>query len=92
MSTVFYDIDDGAYTVGWGHAVFKDPSRGSTGGDYDFVPKYEDITPGVTKITVAQAEQLLKADLDDARKKLDAVLDEYKVTIDIDQNMYDAMV
>jgi GH24 family phage-related lysozyme (muramidase)/8-oxo-dGTP pyrophosphatase MutT (NUDIX family) len=92
LSTIFYDIDDGAYTVGWGHAVFKDPSRGSTGGDYDFVPKYEDITPGVTKITVAQAEQLLKADLDDARKKLDAVLDEYKVTIDIDQNMYDAMV
>jgi GH24 family phage-related lysozyme (muramidase)/8-oxo-dGTP pyrophosphatase MutT (NUDIX family) len=92
LSTIFYDIDDGAYTVGWGHAVFKDPSRGSTGGDYDFVPNYEDITPGVTKITVAQAEQLLKADLDDARKKLDAVLDEYKVTIDIDQNMYDAMV
>lgn len=118
LSTVFYDIDDGAYTVGWGHAVFEDPSKGTTGGDYDFVPNYEDITPKVTmllsqdelqylednfpniserdkkadEIATAHAEQLLKADLDDARKKLDAVLDEYKVTIDIDQNMYDAMV
>ncbi len=92
LRTTFYDINDGAYTVGWGHAVFQDPTRGSTGGDYDFVPKYEDIIPGVTKITVAQAEQLLRDDINEARKRLDAVLDEERITVKIDQHMYDAMV
>jgi GH24 family phage-related lysozyme (muramidase)/8-oxo-dGTP pyrophosphatase MutT (NUDIX family) len=92
LRTTFYDIDDGAYTVGWGHAVFKDPSRGSTGGDYDFIPSYEDIVPGVTSITVDQAEQLLRNDVNDAKTKLDALLDNEGITAKIDQDMYDAMV
>ena len=118
LRTRFYDIDDGAYTVGWGHAVFEDPSRGTTGGDYDFVPTFVEITPGVTmllsqdelqylkknfpdrservkkadEIATAHAEELLRNDVDEARKKLDAVLDEENVTANIDQHMYDAMV
>jgi hypothetical protein len=51
-------LGDGAYTIGYGHAVFKDPSRGDNGGKYDFLPKYNKIVPGKTRITPKQAEIL----------------------------------
>ncbi len=99
----FYDIKDGAYTTGYGHAVFSNPKRGSTGGDYPFVPNYEDIITydrnnpdkEITRITKAQAEQLLR---DDVKKSIDGVnkiLDDWEmenIKPRLTQGMYDAMV
>ena len=90
-----YDLGDGAYTIGYGHAVFKDPSRGDNGGKYDFLPKYNEITPGKTTITQEQAEILLKDDMQLAANGLDRLLDEWKgngIKPSITQPMYDAMV
>ena len=90
-----YDLGDGAYTIGYGHAVFRDPSRGDNGGKYDFLPKYNKITPGKTKITPEQAEILLRDDIKTAADGLDRLLDEWKakgINPEITQPMYDAMV
>ena len=90
-----YDLGDGAYTIGYGHAVFADPSRGDNGGKYDFLPQYSKIRPGKTKITPEQAETLLRDDIQEAADGLDRLLDEWKqdgVKINITQPMYDAMV
>lgn len=90
-----YDLGDGAYTIGYGHAVFADPSRGDNGGKYDFLPQYSKIKPGKTKITPEQAEVLLRDDIKEAADGLDRLLDEWKqsgVKINITQPMYDAMV
>lgn len=95
LRTTFYDLGDGAYTVGWGHAVFGNPAKGSTGGDYPFIPKYEDITPDVTSITEEQAEQLLRDDINKAKAPLDRKLAKWErdgIKVNIDQEMYDAMV
>lgn len=67
-NSTFYDLKDGAYTVGWGHAVFRDTSRGSTGGDYPFVPKFNQITPDVTMLLSAEDMKSLKG-LNDSEKK-----------------------
>lgn len=90
-----YDLGDGAYTIGYGHAVFKDPSRGDNGGKYDFLPKYDEIIPGKTTITPEQAEILLRDDMKFASDGLDRILDEWKsngIKPNITQPMYDAMV
>jgi GH24 family phage-related lysozyme (muramidase) len=90
-----YDLGDGAYTIGYGHAVFKDPSRGDNGGKYDFLPKYNEITPGKTTITQEQAEILLRDDMQLAANGLDRVLNEWRgdgIKPNITQPMYDAMV
>ena len=95
LRTTFYDLGDGAYTVGWGHAVFASPSKGSTGGDYPFIPKYKDIIPDVTSITKEQAEQLLRDDINKAKRPLDNTLARWEsegIKVNIDQEMYDAMV
>lgn len=99
----FYDLGDGAYTTGYGHAVFFNPSRGSTGGDYDFIPNYEDIIPydpnepdkEITRITKEQAEQLLQDDMLKASKGVNSILDKWLrkgIEPEITQGMYDAMV
>lgn len=99
----FYDLGDGAYTTGYGHAVFFNPSRGSTGGDYDFIPNYEDIIPHdpndpdkeITRITKEQAEQLLQDDMLKASKGVNRILNKWKkkgINPEITQGMYDAMV
>jgi len=99
----FYDLGDGAYTTGYGHAVFSNSGRGSTGGDYEFVPKYKDIVPysrknsnkKITTITKQQAEQLLKDDMLKASEGVNTILDEWKsngINPKITQGMYDAMV
>jgi GH24 family phage-related lysozyme (muramidase) len=99
----FYDLGDGAYTTGYGHAVFSDPSRGSTGGDYDFIPNHEDIIPydknepdkEITRITKEQAEQLLQDDMLKASKGVNSILDKWVrkgIEPEITQGMYDAMV
>lgn len=90
-----YDIGDGAKTIGYGHAIFSSESRGSTGGDYPFLPKYNKIIVGKTKITKKQAEELLRDDLDKSKKELNKILDKWEedgITPDIDQNMYNAMI
>ena len=90
-----YDLGDGAYTIGYGHAIFKDTTRGDGGGKYKFLPTYENITPGVTTITEKQAEILLRDDIEVAKTGLDRVFGEWKnqkVFVKIDQHMYDAMV
>ena len=99
----FYNLGDGAYTTGYGHAVFSNPSRGSTGGDYGFVPNHEDIIPynrqntnkKITRITIEQAEQLLQDDMLKASEGVNTILDEWKsknINPKITQGMYDAMV
>lgn len=99
----FYNLGDGAYTTGYGHAVFSDPSRGSTGGDYEFIPKYEDIVvydkknpnKNITTITKKEAEKLLYDDMLKASEGVNSILDEWGkkgINPKITQGMYDAMV
>ena len=90
-----YDLGDGAYTIGYGHAVFANPDRGDNGGKYDFLPKYDKIIPGKTTITPEQAEILLKDDVKIASDGLDRLLNNWKskgINPKINQPMYDAMV
>ncbi len=90
-----YDLGDGAYTIGYGHAVFADPSRGDNGGKYDFLPKYNQIIPGKTTITPEQAEILLKDDVKIASDGLDRLLNNWEskgIKPKITQPMYEAMV
>jgi GH24 family phage-related lysozyme (muramidase) len=92
---VAYDIGDGAKTIGYGHAVFNSESRGNTGGDYSFLPKYNKIIVGKTKITKKQAETILRDDLDKTKIQLNHILDGWGkegIRPDIDQNMYNAMI
>ena len=92
---VAYDIGDGAKTIGYGHAVFSSESRGNTGGDYSFLPKYNKIIVGKTKITKKQAETILRDDLDKTKIQLNHILDGWDkegIRPDIDQNMYNAMI
>ena len=99
----FYNLGDGAYTTGYGHAVFSDPSRGSTGGDYEFIPKYKDIVvydkknpnKNITTITKKEAEKLLYDDMLKASEGVNSILDEWEkkgINPKITQGMYDAMV
>lgn len=90
-----YDIGDGAKTIGYGHAVFGNPNRGSTGGNYDFLPKYHKIVPGKTKITKKQAEILLRDDIEDSKNQLNKILNDWEskgIKPNITQNMYNTMV
>jgi lysozyme len=92
---VAYDIGDGAKTIGYGHAVFSNPKRGDTGGNYDFLPKYGKIIPGKTRITKKQAETLLKDDIKETTNQLNKILDDWEeqgIKPNITQNMYNAMV
>jgi GH24 family phage-related lysozyme (muramidase) len=99
----FYDLGDGAFTTGYGHAVFSDPSRGSMGGDYPFIPNYDDIIPydrdnpdkKITTITKEQADQLLYDDMVKASEGVNRILDNWVmrgIEPKITQGMYDAMV
>lgn len=90
-----YDIGDGAKTIGYGHAVFSDPDKGDNGGKYDFLPKYDRIIPGKTKITKDQAEILLIDDIEIAKEQLNKILDTWElngIKPSISQGMYDAMI
>ena len=55
---VAYDIGDGAYTIGYGHAIFPDEEE-----SFNFLPRYSKIRSGRTIITKENAETLLKDDL-----------------------------
>ena len=85
-----YDLGDGAYTIGYGHAIFKGENEG-----YDFLPNYNKIRPGRTKITKEQAETLLKDDVKIAEGIINEFLDDWEeqgIKPKLTQGMYDAMV
>lgn len=85
-----YDLGDGAYTVGYGHAIFDGEKEG-----YDFLPNYNKITPGRTRITKEDAETLLKDDIKVSEGIINGILDEWEqngVKPKLTQGMYDAMV
>jgi GH24 family phage-related lysozyme (muramidase) len=85
-----YDLGDGAYTVGYGHAIFPDENEG-----YNFLPNYEEITPRETTITKENAETLLKDDIKIAEGIVNKILNDWEdigIKPVITQGMYDAMV
>ena len=85
-----YDLGDGAYTIGYGHAIFKGENEG-----YDFLPKYNKIRPGRTKITKEQAETLLKDDIKIAEGIVNEILDDWEeqgIKPKLTQGMYNTMV
>lgn len=87
---VAYDLGDGAYTIGYGHAIFPDEQEG-----FDFLPRYSKIIPGRTKITKEDAEKLLKDDMREAESIVNRILDQWEekgIKPPITQGMYDAMV
>lgn len=84
-----YDLGDGAYTIGYGHAIFKGENEG-----YDFLPNYNKIRPGRTTITKENAETLLKDDIQDAEDIINKILNDWEeegIKPPITQGMYDAM-
>jgi GH24 family phage-related lysozyme (muramidase) len=85
-----YDLGDGAYTIGYGHAIFKGENEG-----YDFLPDYENIRPGRTSITKDNADTLLKDDIKESERIINNMLDgweEQGIKPKITQGMYDALV
>ena len=87
---VAYDLGDGAYTIGYGHAIFPNEEEG-----FDFLPRYSKIIPGRTKITKEDAEKLLKDDMREAESIVNRILDQWEekgIKPPITQGMYDAMV
>lgn len=84
-----YDLGDGAYTIGYGHAIFPGEDEG-----YDFLPKYNRIKPGKTSITKEDAEKLLEDDVKEAEGIVNRILDDWEkqgIKPKITQGMYDAM-
>ena len=85
-----YNLGDGAYTIGYGHAIFPNEKEG-----YNFLPRYSRIIPGKTKITKEDAEILLKDDIKEAESIINRILDQWEeqgIKPQITQGMYDAMV
>lgn len=85
-----YDLGDGAYTIGYGHAIFKGENEG-----YDFLPDYRNIRPGRTSITKDQAEILLKDDIKESERIINDMLDNWEeegIKPKLTQGMYDALV
>jgi GH24 family phage-related lysozyme (muramidase) len=85
-----YDLGDGAYTIGYGHAIFKGENEG-----YDFLPKYNKIRPGKTKITKEEAEILLKDDIKIAEGIVNEILNDWEdqgIKPKLTQGMYNTMV
>jgi len=90
-----YDLGDGAYTIGYGHSIFRDPRRGDNGGKYEFLPKYNKIVPGKTSITKKQAEILLNDDIQIATESLNKILNNWEeqgIKPKITQGMYNSMI
>ena len=87
---VAYDLGDGAYTIGYGHAIFPDEEE-----SFNFLPRYSKIRPGRTKITKENAEVLLKDDLRESESIINRILNQWEqkgIKPPITQGMYDAMV
>ena len=87
---VAYNLGDGAYTIGYGHAIFRGENEG-----YEFLPNYTKIIPGRTKITKDQAEILLKDDISNSEAIINKILNKWEtegIKIKVSQGMYNAMV
>lgn len=87
---VAYDIGDGAYTIGYGHAIFPNENEG-----YDFLPSYNKIVPHRTTITKENAETLLYDDVKIAEDIINKILNDWEnkgIKPEITQGMYNAMV
>ena len=87
---VAYDLGDGAYTIGYGHAIFPDEEE-----SFNFLPRYSKIRPNRTKITKENAEVLLKDDLRESESIINRILNQWEqkgIKPSITQGMYDAMV
>ena len=87
---VAYDLGDGAYTIGYGHAIFPNEKEG-----FDFLPRHSKIRPNKTRITKENAEILLKDDIKVAEGHLNEILNDWEIEgikIPITQSMYDAMI
>jgi GH24 family phage-related lysozyme (muramidase) len=87
---VAYDLGDGAYTIGYGHAIFPNEKE-----SFEFLPRYSKIMPGKTTITKENAETLLKDDIREAESIVNRILDQWEeqgIRPEITQGMYDAMV
>jgi GH24 family phage-related lysozyme (muramidase) len=85
-----YDLGDGAYTIGYGHAIFKGENEG-----YDFLPNYDEIRPGVTRISKKQAELLLKDDIKIAEGIVNEFLDDWEskgIKPKLTQGMYNTLI
>ena len=85
-----YDLGDGAYTIGYGHAIFPNEQEA-----FEFLPRYSKIIPGETRITKEDAEVLLKDDMREAESIIKRILDQWEdrgIKPPITQGMYDAMV
>jgi GH24 family phage-related lysozyme (muramidase) len=90
-----YNLGDGAKTIGYGHAVFKDETNSNNKNKYSFLPNYENMIVGKTKISKEQAEILLIDDYKEAKKQLDRIFDKWKqegIKFYITQDMYDSMI
>ncbi len=87
---VAYDLGDGAYTIGYGHAIFPNEKE-----SFEFLPRYSKIMPGKTTITKENAETLLKDDIREAESIVNRILDQWEeqgIRPEITQGMYDTMV
>jgi GH24 family phage-related lysozyme (muramidase) len=85
-----YDLGDGAYTIGYGHAIFKGENEG-----YKFLPNYDDITPGRTSITKEDAETLLRDDIKESEQIINGELNRWEkegFKPILTQGMYDALI
>lgn len=85
-----YDLGDGAYTIGYGHAIFRGENEG-----YKFLPDYKDIQPGRTSITKNEADILLDDDVKESERIINNMLDGWEkegIEVKITQGMYDALI
>jgi GH24 family phage-related lysozyme (muramidase) len=85
-----YDLGDGAYTIGYGHAIFKGENEG-----YDFLPDYDDIRPNRTSITKEDAETLLRDDIKESERIINDELSRWEeegFKPILTQGMYDALI
>jgi GH24 family phage-related lysozyme (muramidase) len=85
-----YDLGDGAYTIGYGHAIFEGEDEG-----YEFLPSYEKIVPNITKITKEQAETLLKDDIKIAEVIVNEFLNDWEkqgIKPKLTQGMYNTLI
>ena len=85
-----YDLGDGAYTIGYGHAIFEGEDEG-----YEFIPSYEKIVPNITKITKEQAETLLKDDIKIAEGIVNEFLNDWEkqgIKPKLTQGMYNTLI
>ena len=85
-----YDLGDGAYTIGYGHAIQKGEREG-----YDFLPNYGKIRPGKTRITPKQAEILFRDDIKIAEGIVNEILDDWEtqgIKPNLTQGMYNTLV